>query len=307
MLRTRTTTTPRLIPARVIRASWGASSLQLRFPKARAASGLFHSPGVCAFLDSVGNSACSITEEHGMLSPWFGEFMGTLVLILFGDGVVAAVLLRKSKAENSGWIVITAGWAFAVMCGVFTAIACGSPQAHLNPAVTLGVAVSTGDFSRCLSFFSAQILGAIAGATLVWIHFLPHWRETPDAAAKLAVFSTGPAIRRFPANFVSEVIGTFALVFVVSAIFSKAVAATGPVAGLGPFLVASLVWGIGLSLGGTTGYAINPARDLGPRIAHTLLPIAGKGSSDWNYASIPVFGPLAGGALAGLLVKLLAL
>jgi len=242
-----------------------------------------------------------------MLSPWFGEFMGTLVLILFGDGVVAAVLLRKSKAENSGWIVITAGWAFAVMCGVFTAIACGSPQAHLNPAVTLGVAVSTGDFSRCLSFFSAQILGAIAGATLVWIHFLPHWRETPDAAAKLAVFSTGPAIRRFPANFVSEVIGTFALVFVVSAIFSKAVAATGPVAGLGPFLVASLVWGIGLSLGGTTGYAINPARDLGPRIAHTLLPIAGKGSSDWNYASIPVFGPLAGGALAGLLVKLLGL
>ena len=242
-----------------------------------------------------------------MLSPWFGEFMGTLVLILFGDGVVAAVLLRKSKAENSGWIVITAGWAFAVMCGVFTAIACGSPQAHLNPAVTLGVAVSTGDFSRCLPFFSAQILGAIAGATLVWIHFLPHWKETPDAAAKLAVFSTGPAIRRFPANFVSEVIGTFALVFVVSAIFSKAVAATGPVAGLGPFLVASLVWGIGLSLGGTTGYAINPARDLGPRIAHTLLPIAGKGGSDWNYAAIPVFGPLAGGALAGLLVKFLAL
>ena len=139
------------------------------------------------------------------------------------------------------------------------------------------------------------------------IHFLPHWKETPDAAAKLAVFSTGPAIRRFPANFVSEVIGTFALVFVVSAIFSKAVAATGPVAGLGPFLVASLVWGIGLSLGGTTGYAINPARDLGPRIAHTLLPIAGKGGSDWHYASVPVFGPLAGGALAGLLVKFLAL
>ena len=188
-----------------------------------------------------------------MLSPWFGEFMGTLVLILFGDGVVAAVLLKKSKAENSGWMVITAGWAFAVMCGIFTAIACGSPQAHLNPAVTLGVAVSTGDFSRCLPFFSAQILGAIAGATLVWLHFLPHWKETPDAAQKLAVFSTAPAIREFPANFVSEVIGTFALVFVVSAIFSKAVAATGPAAGLGPFLVASLVWGIGLSLGGTTG------------------------------------------------------
>jgi glycerol uptake facilitator protein len=192
------------------------------------------------------------------------------------------------------------------MCGVFTAIACGSPQAHLNPAVTFGVAVSTGDFSHCLPFFSAQILGAIAGAALVWIHFLPHWKETPDTAAKLAVFSTGPAIRKFPANFISEVIGTFALVFIVSAIFSKSVAATGPAAGLGPFLVGGLVWGIGLSLGGTTGYAINPARDLGPRIAHTLLPIAGKGASDWTYASIPVLGPLVGGALAGLLVKLLA-
>lgn len=232
--------------------------------------------------------------------------MGTLVLILLGDGVVAGVLLKKSKAENSGWLVITAGWAFAVMCGVFTAVACGSPQAHLNPAVTFGVAVSTGDFSHCLPFFSAQILGAIAGAVLVWIHFLPHWKETPDTAAKLAVFSTGPAIRKFPANFISEVIGTFALVFIVSAIFSKSVAATGPAAGLGPFLVGSLVWGIGLSLGGTTGYAINPARDLGPRIAHTLLPIAGKGASDWTYACIPVFGPLVGGALAGLLVKLLA-
>lgn len=241
-----------------------------------------------------------------MLSPWFGEFMGTLVLILLGDGVVASVLLKKSKAENSGWIVITAGWAFAVMCGVFTAIACGSPQAHLNPAVTFGVAVKSGDFSHCLPFFSAQILGAIAGATLVWIHYLPHWRETPDAASKLAVFSTGPAIRRFPANFISEIIGTFALVFIVSAIFSRSVAAAGPAAGLGPFLVGSLVWGIGLSLGGTTGYAINPARDLGPRIAHALLPIDGKGDSDWGYASVPAFGPLVGGALAGLLARLLA-
>lgn len=241
-----------------------------------------------------------------MLSPWFGEFMGTLVLILLGDGVVASVLLKKSKAENSGWIVITAGWAFAVMCGVFTAIACGSPQAHLNPAVTFGVAVKSGDFSHCLPFFSAQILGAIAGATLVWIHYLPHWRETPDAASKLAVFSTGPAIRRFPANFISEIIGTFALVFIVSAIFSRSVAAAGPAAGLGPFLVGSLVWGIGLSLGGTTGYAINPARDLGPRIAHALLPIDGKGDSDWGYASVPALGPLVGGALAGLLARLLA-
>lgn len=240
-----------------------------------------------------------------MPSPWFGEFMGTLVLILLGDGVVAGVLLKKSKAENSGWIVITAGWAFAVMCGVFTAIACGSPGAHLNPAVTLGMAVRTGDYSLVLPYLSAQILGALVGASLVWLHYLPHWSESPDSAAKLAIFSTGPAIRNYPFNFVSEVIGTFILVFVVSAIFSKAVAATGPAAGLGPFLVASLVWGIGLSLGGTTGYAINPARDLGPRIAHAILPIAGKGHSDWPYAPIPILGPLVGGALAGLFAKIL--
>lgn len=232
--------------------------------------------------------------------------MGTMVLILLGDGVVAGVLLRKSKAENSGWLVITAGWAFAVMCGVFTAIACGSPEAHINPAVTLGVAVKTGNYSRFFPFFLAQVAGAIVGATLVWIHYWPHWRETPQAGAKLAIFCTSPAIRKYPANFLSEVIGTFVLVFVVSAIFSKGVAATGPAAGLGPYLVASLVWGIGLSLGGTTGYAINPARDLGPRIAHALLPIPGKGSSDWSYSFIPALAPLAGGALAGLLVKLLA-
>jgi len=240
-----------------------------------------------------------------MLSPWFGEFMGTFVLILLGDGVVAGVLLRKSKAENSGWIVITAGWAFAVMCGVFTAIACGSAGAHLNPAVTLGAAVRTGDYSNVFPFFVAQTLGALLGASVVWLHYLPHWSVSPDAAAKLAVFSTAPAIRNYPLNFVSEIVGTFVLVFVVSAIFSKAVAIAGPAAGLGPFLVTSLVWGIGLSLGGTTGYAINPARDLGPRIAHFVLPIAGKGGSDWAYAPVPVFGPLVGGALAGLLVKIL--
>lgn len=239
-----------------------------------------------------------------MHSPWFGEFMGTLVLILLGDGVVAGVLLKRSKAESSGWLVITAGWAFAVMCGVFTAIACGSPQAHINPAVTLGLAVASGDYSHLLPFLLAQICGAIVGATLVWIHYLPHWRETADPAVKLAVFSTGPAIRHYPANFVSEVIGTLVLVLVASAIFTKVAAV--PVAGLAPFLVGALVWAIGLSLGGTTGYAINPARDLGPRIAHTILPIAGKGTSDWNYAAIPVFGPFVGGALAGWLVKLLA-
>jgi glycerol uptake facilitator protein len=242
-----------------------------------------------------------------MLTPWFGEFMGTMVLILLGDGVVAGVLLRKSKSENAGWMVIATGWAIAVMCGVFTAIACGSPGAHLNPAVTLGAAIRTDDYSHVLPFVVAQMFGAIAGATLVWLHYLPHWEETPDQGHKLAVFCNAPAIRKFPLNFLSEVIGTFVLVFVVAAIFSKNVGAAGPAAGLGPFLVGSLVWGIGLSLGGPTGYAINPARDLGPRIAHALLPIAGKGDSDWSYASIPVFGPLVGGALAGLLAKFLAL
>lgn len=241
-----------------------------------------------------------------MLPPWFGEFMGTFVLILLGDGVVAAVLLRKTKAENAGWMAITAGWAFAVMCGVFTAIACGSPEAHINPAVTLGFAIRSGDFSRVIPFLVAQISGAFLGAALVWAHYFPHWRVTPEPALKLAVFSTSPAIRSAPANFLSEVVGTFILVFVVCAIFSKHVSALGPSAGVGPFLVASLVWGIGLSLGATTGYAINPARDLGPRIAHAVLPIAGKGPSDWGYSYIPVFGPLVGGALAGLLVKFLA-
>ncbi|HJZ65929.1 MAG TPA: MIP/aquaporin family protein [Candidatus Acidoferrum sp.] len=242
-----------------------------------------------------------------MTSPWLGEFLGTLILILLGDGVVAAVLLKKSKAEASGWIVITAGWAFAVMCGVFTAIACGSSDAHLNPAVTLGFAVRAGAYGKFLPYLSAQLLGAIVGAALVWVQYLPHWKETSDAGSKLAVFCTAPAIRNTVANLVSEIIGTFVLVFVVGAIFSKSVSGTPPAAGLGPYLVASLVWGIGLSLGGTTGYAINPARDFGPRLAHAILPIAGKAGSDWGYAPIPVIGPLLGAALAGLLLKALAI
>jgi glycerol uptake facilitator len=240
-----------------------------------------------------------------MASPWIGEFLGTMILILLGDGVVAAVLLKRSKAEGSGWLVITAGWAFAVMAGVFTAIACGSSDAHLNPAVTLGFATREGNFAKFAPFLGAQMLGAIVGATLVWLHYHPHWKETPDVTAKLGCFCTAPAIRNFVTNSLSEVIATFVLVFVVGAIFSRRVAAAGPAAGLGPYLVGSLVWGIGLSLGGPTGYAINPARDLGPRIAHAILPIAGKGSSDWNYAPIPVIGPLIGGTLAGLLLRVL--
>src|SRR5580692_8346115 len=238
-----------------------------------------------------------------MLAKCFGEFMGTLVLILLGDGVVAGVLLKRSKAEGAGWMVITSGWAFAVMAGVFTSIACGSSDAHLNPAVTLGFAVSSGQFAKVVPYIVAQMAGAFAGATLVWLHFLPHWKETPDQSLKLAVFCTVPAIRRFGANLLSEIIGTFVLVFVVGAIFSKAVAASGPAAGLGPYLVAALVWGIGLSLGGTTGYAINPARDFGPRLAHAILPIAGKENSDWGYAAIPIAGPLIGGGLAGIFLR----
>ena len=241
-----------------------------------------------------------------MLAKCFGEFMGTLILILLGDGVVANVLLKRSKAEGAGWMVITSGWAFAVMAGVFTSIACGSSDAHLNPAVTLGFAVSSGQFAKFVPYVIAQLAGAFVGAILVWLHFLPHWKETPDQDLKLACFCTAPAIRSVAANLISEIVGTFVLVFVVGAIFSKAVAASGPAAGLGPYLVAALVWGIGLSLGGTTGYAINPARDFGPRLAHAFLPIAGKGESDWSYAGIPILGPLIGGALAGLLLRFIS-
>lgn len=240
-----------------------------------------------------------------MASALLGEFLGTMILILLGDGVVAAVLLKRSKAEGSGWMVITTGWAIAVMAGVFTAIACGSTDAHLNPAVTMGFAIREGSFAKFLPYLVAQMLGAMAGAALVWLHYHPHWKETPDAAAKRACFCTAPAIRNPLTNFISEVIATFVLVFVVGAIFSTKVAAGGPAQGIGPYLVGSLVWGIGLSLGGPTGYAINPARDLGPRIAHALLPIAGKGGSDWAYAPIPVLGPLAGGVLAGALLRFL--
>jgi glycerol uptake facilitator protein len=241
-----------------------------------------------------------------MTSPFLGEFLGTLIIVLLGDGVVAGVLLKRSKAEASGWMVITAGWAFAVMAGVFVSIACGSNDAHLNPVVTVGFAVRDASFVKLGPYLLAQLLGAMVGAVLVWLHYLPHWKETPDAATKLACFCTAPAIRNFAANLFSEICATFVLVFVIGAIFSKKVSAAGPAAGLGPYLVGSLVWGVGLSLGGTTGYAINPARDLGPRIAHAILPIAGKGGSDWSYAPIPVIGPLLGGALAGLLLRVLA-
>jgi glycerol uptake facilitator protein len=243
-----------------------------------------------------------------MTSTMLGEFLGTCILILLGNGVVAGVVLNKSKAGGAGWIVITAGWAFAVMAGVFTAIACGSTAAHLNPAVTIGFAVASGDWSNAISFITAQLLGAFTGAILVWLHYHPHWAATPDTDAKLACFCTSPAIRKPIANLVSEAIGTFVLVFVVAAIFSKRSSGGGILSpGLGPYLIGSLVWSVGLSLGGTTGYAINPARDFGPRLAHAMLPVSGKGGSDWNYAAVPLVGPVIGGMLAGLLVRSLGL
>ena len=224
------------------------------------------------------------------------ETIGTALLILLGDGVVAAVLLSKSKAENSGWIVITWGWAMGVMVGVF-AVAQYS-GAHLNPAVTFGFAVmGNTEWSDVPKYFVGEFAGAMIGATLVWLSYLSHWRETEDPGLKLAVFCTAPAIRNTAHNIICEIIGTFVLVFGVLAFFAdEATAATG----LGGLLVGLLVLGIGLSLGGPTGYAINPARDLGPRIMHAILPIPGKGGSDWGYAWIPVIGPLIGGALGGL-------
>ena len=237
-----------------------------------------------------------------MHSVWFGEFMGTLVLVLLGNGVNAGVTLRKSYAADAGWMVVATGWALAVLCGVLVAQAFGSAGANLNPAITLAAAVTSGNYSQVASMWSAQLLGAMAGASLMALHYAPHWALTPGPVDKLGVFCTNAAVRSPLLNIVSEALGTAVLVLVAGAIFSHGVSANGPAAGLGPWLVASLVWGIGLSLGGTTGYAINPARDLGPRLMHWILPIPGKGGSNWAYAPIPILGDLAGAALAGVLL-----
>jgi glycerol uptake facilitator protein len=233
------------------------------------------------------------------LSIFGAEVIGTALLILLGNGVVAGVLLNKSKAQNSGWIVITWGWGMAVMVAVF---AVGQfSGAHLNPAVTIGFWVAgTIDGGDVPKYLAGEFVGAFIGATLVWLSYLPHWAETEDPGLKLACFSTAPAIRQTIANLITEIVGTFVLVFGVLAFFaSKATAATG----LGGLLVGLLVLSIGLSLGGPTGYAINPARDLGPRIMHAILPIAGKGPSDWGYAWIPVVGPIIGGIIGALAYK----
>ena len=230
---------------------------------------------------------------------FLAEMFGTMTLILLGDGVVANVLLNKSKGQNAGWIVITAGWAFAVMSGIFVSQGLGGPGS-LNPAGEIAGIVRGGDVGVALGNIAGQFVGAFIGATLVWLAYMPHWAETSDTGLKLAVFSTGPAIRNPGMNLLTEIIATFALIFIVNLIF-KAAGDTLP-GGLGPYLVGTLIWGLGLSLGGPTGYALNPARDLGPRIAHFVLPIAGKGDSDWAYSWIPVVGPIIGGVNAALLL-----
>jgi glycerol uptake facilitator protein len=228
------------------------------------------------------------------MNPYFAEFIGTALLILLGNGVVAGVLLKNSKAESAGWLVITVAWGLAVTFGVYAVGAVSG--AHLNPAVTLALA-STGAFSWSMvtGYIVAQVAGAAFGACLVYLHYLPHWAKTDDADLKRAVFCTAPAERHTVGNFISEFIGTFVLMFGLSALGANKFAE-----GLNPLAVGALVLAIGLSLGGTTGYAINPARDLGPRIAHFLLPIPGKGDSDWGYAWIPVVAPILGG-IAGAL------
>ncbi|KOA18522.1 glycerol uptake facilitator protein [Clostridium homopropionicum DSM 5847] len=232
------------------------------------------------------------------MSNIMGEFLGTMILILLGDGVVAGVLLKKSKGENGGWIVVTTAWALAVVIPAFIFGAVSG--AHFNPALTIALAF-LGKFSWSLvpQYIAAQMLGAIAGATLVWLTYLPHWKETEEKAAKLGVFCTAPAIRNTTANIITEVIGTFILVFGILGLGQVQMAP-----GVNVLAVGGLIFVIGLSLGGPTGYAINPARDLGPRIAHAILPIAGKGDSDWGYSWIPVVAPIVGGLLGAIVFNL---
>jgi glycerol uptake facilitator protein len=239
------------------------------------------------------------------MSAPLAEFLGTALLIILGNGVVSTVLLNRSKGQNAGWIVITAGWGLAVFVAVFCVARVSG--AHLNPAVSLAMAIS-GNFpwASVPAYVAAQMLGAIFGSFIVWIAFLPHWKITEDQDLKRACFCNSPAIRNVPANLACEIIGTFVLIF---AIFCMKGAVGAPksdsvfpidLGALGALPVGLLVFSIGLSLGGPTGYAINPARDLGPRIAHALMPIAGKGPSDWGYSWIPVVGPLIGATLAAL-------
>jgi glycerol uptake facilitator protein len=232
-----------------------------------------------------------------MVSPFLGEFLGTTVLIIFGNGNCANTSLKNSKAEGSGWLNIIIGWGIAVLMGVFVAISCGAPQADINPAVTfaklLGGVYTTSD---AIIIMICQIAGGILGGCITWLFFRGHWELTEDKATKLGVFCTIPAVRNYSQNLLCETIATFMLVFNIFAIFSKNVGTMSP--GFGPFMVGALIVGLGSCLGGTTGFAMNPARDLGPRIAHAICPIAGKGDSDWSYSWVPIVGPMLGGFLA---------
>ncbi|MBQ7197605.1 MAG: aquaporin family protein [Synergistaceae bacterium] len=228
--------------------------------------------------------------------PVWGELFGTLVLVVFGDGNVAAASLKDSKGSGAGWVHICWGWAWAVVLGIFAANAMGSAQADINPAVTVAkllAGVYTTDLA--IQIIIAQFVGGILGGVLVWLVYLNHWEGT-DPASQLGVFSTAPARRNLFCNFITEASATFFLVTVINCIFSKGAGIT--TAGLGAFMVGGLIYGCGAALGGPTGYAMNPARDLGPRIAHFILPIPGKGSSDWGYALVPVLGPVAGAVVA---------
>jgi glycerol uptake facilitator protein len=233
------------------------------------------------------------------MNPYLAEFFGTALLIVLGDGVVAGVVLKRTKSENAGWLTIVVAWGLAVTLSVFAVGAFSG--AHLNPAVTIGLLVD-GSFpsDQVVGYILAQMAGAFVGAIIVWLHYLPHWKETPDPGAKLAVFATGPALRSTLANLISEIIATAVLIlgllFLGANEFSQ---------GLKPIIVGLLIISIGLSLGGTTGFAINPARDLGPRLAHFILPIHGKGSSDWSYAWVPVVGPIIGSILGAVVYNAL--
>jgi glycerol uptake facilitator protein len=232
------------------------------------------------------------------MSPYLAEFLGTMLLVTMGNGVVAGVSLKGTKSNNAGYLVVVLGWGLAVALAIY---AVGRTSAHLNPAVTLALFVN-GDFpgDRVIGYMLSQFAGAFAGAILVWIHYMPHWKNTDSPTDKLGVFSTGPAIRSLGANFVSEMIGT--MILVMGLLF---IGANSFADGLNPLVIGGLIVSIGISLGGTTGFGINPARDLGPRLAHFVLPIPGKGTSDWAYSWVPVLGPFAGGLLGSWLYNIL--
>jgi glycerol uptake facilitator protein len=232
-------------------------------------------------------------------SAFLGELIGTATLIFLGCGVNANNTLKKTYAQGSGWMVITTGWAFAVIFGIFVANYLGSSDAHLNPAVTICFAIVTDDFSKILPYISAQMIGAIVGATLVWLQYKPHWKDT-EAPAQLGCFATSSAISNTKTNFIGELLATAMLLIGIQAISAKGDLAGG----FAPYLVGLLVWSVGLSLGGSTGYAINPARDLGPRIAYAILPIENKGTANWGYAWLPVVADSVGAIVAALFIKM---